>query len=108
MPPIATGEVRNPKGNNQWTYRAEAEKNLEAWCRDYGKELIDKILNLALAGKPWAVKLMIDRILPIVHRHEIELPAVDDASIEAALDRFLTGNAGEVPAKPNGDGAAAP
>ena len=104
--PIQPGEVRNPKGVNQWTYRREAEKSLEKWCRKHGEKLIEKICDLACEGKPWAAKIMIDRILPIVHRHEIELPSVDDASIEAALDRFLAGQAERVPAKPNGNGAA--
>ena len=102
-----SGEIRNPKGINQYTYRGDAERDLGRWCRKHGRDLVEKVLDLALAGKPWAVKMMIDRILPIVHRHEIELPTIDDASIEAALDRFLTGEAGEVPAKPNGNGAAA-
>jgi hypothetical protein len=106
MPQVKPGEVRNPEGINQYTYRRQAEVDLERWCRQYGRDLIEKVLNLALEGKSWAVKLMIDRILPVVHRHEIELPSIDDASIEAALDRFLTGSPQEVPAKPNGNGAA--
>jgi hypothetical protein len=107
MPPVVKGEVRNPAGINQWTYRAEAEKDLERWCRKHGRDLIEKVLNLALEGKPWALKLMLDRIMPVVHRHEIELPHVEQGSLEAALDRFLTGQAGSVSAKPNGDGKAA-
>jgi hypothetical protein len=104
--PIKPGEVRNPKGVNQYTYRRQAEVDLERWCRKYGRELIEKVLDMALAGKPWAVKLMLDRIMPVVQKHEIQLPEIDDASIEAVLDRFLSSQASGVPAKPNGNGAA--
>ncbi len=107
IPPIAKGEVRNPKGINQWTYRREAEQSLEGWCRKHGKDLIEKVCDIALDGKPWAVKLLLERILPVVQEHKIQIPNVDDSSIEAAIDRFLASQASEVPAKPNGDGAAA-
>ena len=105
-PPTQPGEVLNPKGINQYTYRRQAEVDLERWCRKHGRELIEKVLDLALAGKPWAVKLMLDRIMPVVQKHEIQLPEIDESSLEAALDRFLTGEPQEVPAKPNGNGAA--
>ena len=107
MAPIAKGEVRNPKGINQWTYRREAEASLEKWCRSHGAELIEKVCDIALSGRPWAVKLLMERILPVVQEHKIQIPHVDDASIEAALDRFLESGAGEVLAKPHGNGAAA-
>jgi hypothetical protein len=106
LPPPQLGEVRNPKGINQYTYRRQAEMDLERWCRTHGRELIEKILDLALLGKPWAVKLMLDRILPVVQKHEIQLPEVSDASIEAVIDRFIASVESEVPAKPNGNGAA--
>ena len=106
--PIQPGEVLNPKGINQYTYRRQAEIDLERWCRKNGRALVEKLLDLASAGKPWAMKLALERILPVVQEHKISIPNVDDASIEAALDRFLANQTSEVPAKPNGNGAAAP
>jgi hypothetical protein len=104
--PIKPGEVRNPQGRNQYTYRREAERDLERWCRKHGRELIEKLLDEARAGRSWAMKLALERILPVVQEHKITIPNVDDSSIEAALDRFLASQESEVPAKPNGNGAA--
>ena len=108
QPPIAPGENRNPKGNNQYTYRREAERDLERWCRIHGTKLIEKMLDLAAAGKPWAMKLALERILPVVQEHKHRFPEVDDAKLEAALDRFLIDEASAIPRKLNGDGEAAP
>jgi hypothetical protein len=105
--PNKPGGVLNPKGNNQWTYRREAEEHLAKWCKAHGKELIDKLMDEAAKGKPWAMKLALDRVLPVIHRHEIELPVVEEPALEAVLDRFLAQvGAQRVPAKPNGNGKA--
>ena len=106
--PIAAGEVRNPEGKNQYTYRREAERNLERWCRIHGKTLIEKMLDLAAAGKPWAMKLALERILPVVQEHKHRFPDVSDAKLDAALDRFLIDEAQEIPGKSNGSGEATP
>jgi hypothetical protein len=47
------------------------------------------------------------RAWPAVQKHEVELPGVSDASLEISVDRFLAGEDEPVPAKPNGNGAAA-
>lgn len=78
LPPIARGEVRNPKGVNQWTalrataeklFTAEAQKRLregdpatttqlEAW--------LSSVWERAIAGKaPHLDKLIAERLLPI-------------------------------------------
>jgi hypothetical protein len=106
-PPIEHGEVRNPTGANQYTYRRQAERDLEKWCKKHGTRLVEKLLDLAAAGKPWAMKLALERILPVVQEHKVRFPEVDDAKLEAALDRFLLEDAREVHPKPNGNGAAA-
>jgi len=106
--PFEPGEVHNPKGNNQYTYRRQAERDLERWCRIHGKKLIEKMLDLAAAGKPWAMKLALERILPVVQEHKHRFPDVSDAKLDAALDRFLIDEASEIPSKSNGNGAATP
>ncbi len=74
--PFKPGDVGNPKGISGYTYRADAEKHLDAWCRKHGRELVDKIADEAKRGKPWAAKLMLDRVLPAVTRLEHEVPLV--------------------------------
>ena len=106
--PIKPGEVHNPKGNNQYTYRREAERDLERWCRHHGRTLIEKMLDLAAEGKPWAMKLALERILPVVQEHKHRFQEVDDAKLEAALDRFMSIEESVVPRKSNDDGAATP
>jgi len=97
LTPIKPGEVLNPTGINQFTYKRDAEKNLNAWCKEHGRELVEKICDEAKRGKPWAAKLMLDRILPTVQKHEVSVPEkprsidflpteADQAELEAALD----------------------
>jgi hypothetical protein len=73
LKPVRKGDPPlNPTGINQYTYRRDAEKHLDEWCKQYGQELIEKVCNAAKAGKPWAAKLMLDRVLPVTTK--IELP----------------------------------
>lgn len=106
--PIKPGECRNPEGKNQYTYRREAERDLDRWCKRYGTKLIEKLLDLAAAGKPWAMKLALERILPVVQEHKHRFPDVSDAKLDAALDRFLAGEPGEVHSEPVGGGEVTP
>jgi len=107
LKPIKPGEVRNPAGANQYTYRADAERHLDRWCKQHGRELIERLLEDAKQGKGYAMKLALDRILPAVTRHEVEIPAIESDALEAALDRFAaTTHSQAVPSKPNGNGAA--
>ena len=85
MPPPKPGEIRNPEGRNQYTYRAEAEKHLEEWCVEFGRDLVRVICDEAKRKRPWAAKLMLDRILPAVTQHE--LTVTEPAGIEALLSR---------------------
>jgi len=39
LTPIRRGQVLNPKGHNQYTYKRDAEANLDKWCREFGDEL---------------------------------------------------------------------
>jgi hypothetical protein len=88
LKPPQPGEVRNPTGRNQYTYRTEAEKNLDEWCKDHGREMVRVIADAARAGKPWAAKLILDRVLPAVQKHEVELPLNGAAKIETEPARL--------------------
>ncbi len=109
LKPCKPGEVRNPKGINQYTYRARAEEYLDHWCKEHGRELIERLLDDAKRGEPYAMKLALERILPATVRHEVELPTTTDADLEAVLDRFLLEVGATRPDQPtNGNGATAP
>jgi hypothetical protein len=83
--PWKPGESGNPAGINQYTYRTRAEQDLEEWCREFGRDLVRKIANEAKAGKPWAAKLILDRVLPAVTKHELEIPGADPIGLFDAL-----------------------
>jgi len=109
--PWKPGESGNPAGVNQYTYRREAEKDLDEWCKEYGREMVRVIADAARAGKPWAAKLMLDRILPAVQKHEVDIPEGTEAStLLARLSRIAparrtNGDGREPePKRPNGSG----
>lgn len=102
--PAKPGEVRNPKGHNQYTYRREAEaafdKLLRSWAADGSKRtraeaIIEKAMELAEAGKPYALDQILKRILPAVEKHEHSIAGVSDESLFdrlAALRRAKRAN----------------
>lgn len=93
------GNNANPEGRNQFTYRAEAEKNLDEWCKENGRDLIREIADAAKARRPWAAKLMLDRILPAIERHEHAFPdAAEAGDVLAQLAQFARAK------RANGDG----
>ena len=102
LTPFPPGNNANPEGRNQYTYRREAEAHLEEWCREFGRDLIRKVANEAKAGKPWAAKLLLDRVLPVVTQHEVTIP--ETVGADALLDR-LAGIAAK--RRTNGSGAGA-
>lgn len=77
------GGVLNPKGNNQLTYRDMSEREFErALIRRIGnrtraRQIVEKLVEDAEKGEPLARKLVVERILPLVQKHEITagLPA---------------------------------
>jgi hypothetical protein len=115
LKPIKPGEVRNPQGINQYTYRDAAEKHLEEWCVEHGREMVRVIADAARAGKPWAAKLILDRVLPAVERHEHAI--TESAGTSEILDRLAglararrangDGREADAPGANGPDGAAA-
>lgn len=83
--PIQPGEVRNPKGVNQYTYREDAERDLAEWCKIYGSDLIEKLCDEAKRGNDKMMKLALDRILPAVTKHEVAVPGADPAGLAAFM-----------------------
>lgn len=59
LKPNAPGEVRNPKGNNQYTgLRAIRERALQVIDKNFDK-LSEKAVKLALAGEPQMLKFLL-------------------------------------------------
>ena len=85
LTPFPPGNNANPTGINQYTYRTRAEQDLEDWCVEHGREMVRVIADAARAGKPWAAKLILDRVLPAVQKHEVEIPGADPAGLFDAL-----------------------
>jgi len=106
--PQRAGEPgHNRTGKNQWTLQNAALKALEERGRENPEDLVEPVWRAHLRGKPWACRLVWERALPAVQRHDIDLHGLNESALETALDRFLTtGEEAGVPAKPNGNGAA--
>jgi hypothetical protein len=79
--PIQPGQVLNPTGKNQFTYRKawehEIEQALNAAIDDTQRKttlqaLADKLLSEARKGKPWAMQLVMKRVWPetVKHKHK--------------------------------------
>lgn len=92
--PIQPGQVLNPEGKNQYTYRKEAEENLDVWLRekdDEGKTnsqlIIQRMVDDAISGahKGYALKLVLDRILPAVQKHDVDISSTDVPGLGDAL-----------------------
>jgi hypothetical protein len=97
LKPWKPGQSGNPSGTNQWTYRAEVEQLFSEALSVTGEDgrtraqaIVERLLEDAMAGKPCAMKLALDRILPVVKSVEVEVPGSDPAEFSAALDRFCT------------------
>lgn len=76
--PIKPGQVLNPEGRNQYTYISEAEQDLDKWLREKengqtnSSAIIERLVIDAKSGVShgYAMKLVLDRILPAVNKHE--------------------------------------
>ena len=102
--PAKPGEVRNPRGINQYTYRAKAEASLAKWCAQHGDAVIERLVEDAKRGKSYAMRLVLERVLPAVQAHEVRIPGSDPA----ALSDFLAKSAPRIRSNgaAGGNGAA--
>lgn len=81
FPPGASG---NPKGRPKGS-RDKRTLALAELLDGGGEAIVKKLVALATKGRPWAVRLVVDRIVPKLDRRvEIELPRVDRAGDVAA------------------------
>lgn len=82
------GEAANPEGRNQYTYRREALKHLDEWCKEHGRDFVRELCELAKKGKPWAAKLILDRVIPVIQKHEHDFSNLNPAKIETHPERL--------------------
>ncbi len=88
LKPYKKGDVGNPKGINGYTYRADAERSLAKWCKEHGDQVIERLVADAVKGRGYAMKLMLERILPAVQKHEVDIPGADESALDDFLVRF--------------------
>jgi uncharacterized protein DUF5681 len=96
---FVAGASGNPRGRPKGS-RDKRTLLLSELLDGGGAEIVAKLVKLAKAGKPWAVRLAVERIVPRLERRlEIELPRIERAEdiaaavatvIECAADGSLT------------------
>lgn len=79
---FAKGFVANPAGKPKGT-RHKATRLAETLIDGRAKELVDKVVDMALAGDPTAMRIVIDRLCPPRRERTISL---DMPSIKSATD----------------------
>ncbi len=86
--PWQPGESGNPSGRSGAAYSAVVFKQLEAALQDErdGKtriaHIIEKVVSLAEQGRPWAVKMVLDRMLPATHPLDVDVHGLSAAERE--------------------------
>jgi hypothetical protein len=78
---FAKGFVANPAGKPKGT-RHHATRLAEALIDGRAKELVDKAVDMALAGDPTAMRIVIDRLCPPRRERSVslEMPSIKSAS----------------------------
>lgn len=98
LKPAKPGEVRNPKGINQYTYRAEAEAYFAKVLREIDKGsgkrnlevILDGLVELAKTKRGrHALDRVLERMLPAIqkHEHEGEIHVASSDSLASGLAR---------------------
>jgi len=91
---LKKGSILNPKGANQNTYQRVAleqfEKGLRRKCKrtTVSDQIIEKVLVDAVGGDPHAMKMVLERILPVIQKHQVDLPGAESITIETAPGRL--------------------
>jgi hypothetical protein len=105
------GEVRNPKGINQYTYRKDAEATFERLLKTIAdrpekmtvaEAILSDLAEMAQSKDKWAIDKVLERILPAVTKHEVEATGVEPDALGAALNRFRSNGKGAIPERTNG------
>jgi len=71
--PIQLGEVRNPLGRNQYTYRDDAKRKFSELCKANADGFLEGVFQLAKDGESWAAKMVWEEIMPAVKAVDVNL-----------------------------------
>ena len=82
---VKPGEVRNPLGHNQYTYRDDAKKAFAELAKSNADDFLEKVFDLAKDGESWAAKLVWEEILPAVKSVELLIPGADPLGLADGL-----------------------
>lgn len=108
---VKPGQVLNPTGINQYTYRKDAEATFDRLLRSVAERgegtvaeaILADLCEMAQEKNTWAIDRVLERILPKVDRHEVDINTPDAAGLADALAAFAARQrTQELPAKPNG------
>lgn len=81
--PARRGEIKNPEGKNQWTYRADFERSIARLMDQHGDAIATRLVRGAARGKDLRLLLaLLERVFPRVERHELK----GDVSVDASGD----------------------
>ena len=96
---FAKGASGNPRGRPRGSRNERAEL-LDALLSEKGEAIVEKLVGLAADGVPFALRLAVERLLPIRmdRRVVVDLPKVDSAeSVSAAVAQVISlASAGEL------------
>lgn len=86
LKPNPGGEVRNPLGHNQYTYRDDAKRKFAALCVKHAADFLETVFKEARHGETWAAKMVWDEIMPAIktidlnvsdERDPVKVPTTD-------------------------------
>ena len=82
---IKPGEVRNPKGKNQYTYRRDFERWFAEECKSRGRAGMTALFDQWEEGESRAQQFVMERAMPAVQKHEVDIPGADPSALAARL-----------------------
>ena len=96
LKPCKPGEVRNPNGYNQFTYKRDAEQTFDRLLRSPSEHpgmtvaaaILSDLIVMARERDKWAIDKVLERILPAMQSHEVHFPGADAAALTDRLSGF--------------------
>lgn len=88
------GQVANPKGRPKGTFQRHVQ--LAKLVRDNGEEIIQRCVELALAGDSTCMKICMDRVVPLKTSKEFEMPDIKDKTPEQLTSIMFEAMSGQV------------
>lgn len=91
LTPTKPGQVLNPKGINQYTYRDDAKETFSKLCKDHADDFLKGVFDLAKDGEAWAAKMVWEEIMPAIKKVDLNLnDGRSDPVLVPSTDERLT------------------